>query len=351
MSNLPQSVNGMFAIWENTAKAHDLVPCYFRFFDIQPGSTSMRAYVKEENVYKHKRIPTPTVIYSRVLDHLPAFRSHIQSLIKDQKIIFNVPNYDVEKYKIHEILQNDPYLRDHLPKTELFTIEALNNMASLYPRLFLKKSYGEFGEGAMTLEKVEKGQWCLSYKTKKNDSLKKIYFKKQIPTILKKRIKSKDYIIQEYLPLATYHHNPFDLRVAVQRNQDGKFQVSGVMCKVAKDQDYLTNGAQGGTTYSFNEVVKQAFPSIPINTLEKDINTFSVYVCNYLSDYFPHLADLGLDIGLTKEGKPYFIECNFISDYVSGIFENGEIIKQEWEAIFSTPIEYASYLINKAGSS
>ncbi|MBM7662839.1 glutathione synthase/RimK-type ligase-like ATP-grasp enzyme [Bacillus mesophilus] len=347
MPVLTSNDRSMFSIWENTAKRHQLIPCYFRFFDIQPGVETISAFVKEGNEYQRKQIPSPSVIYSRVLDHLPAFRSHIKSLQNDGKTIFNVPNYDVEKYKIHQILKQDPYLKEHLPETEVLTIESLNKMASNYSTLILKKSYGEFGKGAMKLEKIDKENWCLSYKSKKDEPLKRVLFNKKIPSLLKKRVTKKTYIIQELIPLATFQGNPFDMRVAVQRNIQGHFQVSGIMCKVAKNQEFLTNGAQGGTTYTLEEIAAQSHPTIPLGTLQARISDFSIDLCKYLSNYFPHLADLGLDIGVTKEGKPYFIECNFISDYADGIFKNGELINEDWEAVFRTPIEYARYLLEK----
>jgi hypothetical protein len=346
MPELSGNVLSMFSIWEEAARNHGLNICYIRFFEIQPDKKLVSGYVKENSVYKLKQIPSPKVIYSRVLDHLPAYREHVKSLIQNEISIFNVPNFDVEKFTVHKILNQDSYIRKHLPQTELFSIEDLNKLASKFNRLILKKSYGEFGEGTMKLERTPKG-WELSYKTKGDKELKKIPFQKTLPSILQKRIKQHTYLIQELIPLATYSGRPFDMRVAVQRNSKGEFQVSGIMCKVAQDNDFLTNGAQGGTTYSLQSIAHTTHPHIPYQTLVNTIKDFSLYVANYLSKHFPHLADLGFDLGVTKNGTPYFIECNFISDYVSGLFEDGKIINEEWEAVFSTPIDYANFLLTK----
>lgn len=346
MPDLQGGTLSMFMIWERSARDLGLIPCYFRFFDIQPGVSTLEAYVFEHGTFVIKGVSTPKVIYSRVLDHLPAFRSHIKSLMKHGHIIFNVPNFDVEKHKVHDLLIGHSSINDHLPETELYTIENLKKMASRHTTLILKKSYGEFGIGAMKLERGNKG-WRLSYKSKEG-KLKTEVFTKVLPSVLVSRLRSHTYMIQEMIPLATYGGNPFDLRVAVQRDRVGEFQVSGIMCKVAGSDDFLTNGAQGGTTYTFEEVAPLSHPSIPYETLVGRIHQLSLNIANVLDHHFPHLADLGLDVGLTSEGKPYFIECNFISDYVSGLFkEDGRLFNEEWEAVFRTPIEYGRYLVDK----
>lgn len=346
MPELSENELGMFSIWEKAARNHGLNICYIRLFEIRPDKKMVTGYVKENKVYELKQIPSPQVIYSRVLDHLPIYREHIHSLIRNGISVFNVPNYDVEKFTVHNILTKDSNIRKHLPHTELFSIANLNKLASKFDRLILKKSYGEFGEGAMKLERMTMG-WELSYKTKGDKELRKIPFQKHLPSILQKRISQHTYLIQELIPLATYKGRPFDMRVAVQRDSKGEFLVSGIMCKVAQDNDFLTNGAQGGTTYSLQSIAHATHPNIPYQTLVHTIEDFSLSVANYLSKHFPHLADLGFDLGVTKNGTPYFIECNFISDYVSGLFKDGQLLNVEWEAVFRTPIDYATFLLSQ----
>ena len=345
MPGLQGGTHSMFMIWEKAARKHGLIPCYFRFFDIQPGATTVNAYVYDNETFHLQKVPAPKVIYTRVLDYLPVYRSHLKSLMKEGHLIYNVPNYDVEKHKVHDLLVKNESVKDHIPETELFTVANLNKMAARYNQLILKKSYGEFGMGAMKMERVKK-EWRLSYKTKEGE-LKQVDFKTKLPTVLINRLREHTYLIQEMIPLATYKGHSFDMRVATQKNRFGEWQVSGVMCKVANGGDFLTNGAQGGTTYTLEAVASHSHPTIPYETIVHRIHQLALQIAHILAQHFPHLADLGFDIGITKEGKPYFIECNFISDYVSGLFEDGRILHDEWEAVFQTPIAYGRYLIDR----
>lgn len=346
MLNPDKDTAVMFSIFEQTAKRIGITPCYFKLFQIKPNQDTIDAYVLGEDGYFLMNVPSPKVIYTRVLDYLPSSKKHIRSLQESGIKVFNVPNYDVEKYTIHQILYRDPSLRPYLPHTELLTPETLHMMMQKYDKLFLKPNYGECGQGAMKLEKNRDG-WVLSYKIKGSLVLKKRFFKHTPSKIIFSRMEKTQYLIQEYIPLAKYYNKPFDMRVAAQKDEHGIFQVSAIMCKVAGSDDYLTNGAHGGKTYRLAEIAEFTNPSIPYEVLESKITSFGIYIAEYMNTVYPHIADLGFDIGVTKKGKPYFVECNFISDYVGGLIKNGEILHKDFLPIFSTPIEYAGYLFTK----
>lgn len=346
MSQLSANYRSMFQLFEEAGLENDLIVCYFTFYQIKPGMRNLVAYVKENEQYTLKEVPRPKVVYSRVLDFRIANRNHIKSLLKDGIRIFNIPNYDIPKYTVHQQLANDPSILPHLPHSELITVDSLKYMMIKYDKLFLKKNFGEFGFGAMKLERIDE-TWCLSYKPKGIASLKTIYFKEKLPKVLLKRLEKTTYLVQELIPLATYHGRPFDMRVATQKDRTGQFQISAIMCKVARNEDFLTNGAQGGISYILPELAPYTHPDIPYPILHARISKFALNVANYLDKLYPHLADLGFDIGITKDGKPYFIECNFICDYVHGLFSNGQLKYEAFRPVFTTPIDYAKYLDEK----
>ena len=320
MANADPGLPASFSLFDETASRLNIKVCYFKFFDVSPGKSTVNGYIRKNNRYVLQKIAVPRVIYSRVLDRLPQYQKHIRNLNNHGITVYNVPNYDVEKFSIHQILMKSDTLSPFLPHTERLTLDSLNKMARLYPKLFLKLDYGEYGRGAMKLERSQDG-WVLSYKKPKQLQVLKKTFKKTLPKVLQQRMDRSAYLVQELVPLASYQGKPFDMRVAVQKNKLGIFQTSAIMCKVAGSKDYLTNGAHGGQTYRLSDIAEEAVPGVPLSVLEQRIRLFGENLANHLDRYFPHLADLGFDIGITREGKPYFIECNFISDYEGGLFQ------------------------------
>ncbi|MBZ5751960.1 YheC/YheD family protein [Metabacillus rhizolycopersici] len=343
---LSGNLKSMFLLFEQAAEKNKLIPCYIKLSKLRPSKRSVVAYVKTTNGYQLMRVPRPSIIYSRIIDISQAVRKRIRSLSQEGVTLFNIPNYDVEKYKIHQLLLKDEIISKHLPQTEVLTKQNLRKMMTEYDSLILKQNYGERGIGAMKLEQ-RNDFWTLTYKTPKMINFKRLHFSNILPNILEDHIENGHYIIQERIKLATYNGAPFDMRVAVQKDGEGKFKVTGIMCKVAKKNHFLTNGSEGGQTYRLDDIHSQAIPKIPLHVLQKTISIFTIRVAHHLEQYFPHLADLGFDICLTKEGTPYFIECNFISDYVGGLFQHQKLIHDEWSKVFTTPFDYARYLMNQ----
>ncbi|HZH59745.1 MAG TPA: YheC/YheD family protein [Metabacillus sp.] len=344
--NLSGNHKTMFMLFERAAAKNNLIPCFIRLGHLRPDKKSVIAYVKTDKGYKLMRVPRPNVHYSRILDRHPVIRKRIYDLHKVGVTIFNVPNYDIEKFKIHQLLYRDTTIQKHLPHTEILTQQNFKKMISTYKSVILKKNYGECGIGAMKIDKGLKN-WILTYKPTNSINFEKVRFTSETPSVILEHIEKGDYIIQERIPLATFNRNPFDMRVALQKDSTGIFKVTGIMCKVAKDKSFLTNGSQGGTARRLEDICSRSFPSIPYQRLKQDICKMSLMIANYLDNHFPHLADLGFDICVTDKGTPYFIECNFISDYVGGIIHQQKVLYDEWAAVFSTPFDYARYLLDQ----
>ena len=336
--NLSGNYLTMFMLFERAAAKNHLIPCFIRLRHLHPDKKTVVGYVHTSKGYKLMRVPRPKVNYSRILDRHPIIRQRIYDLHKVGVTIFNVPNYDIEKYKIHQLLISEHSIQQSLPHTEILTKQNLRKMISTYKSIILKKNYGERGIGAMKIDQG-KGYWTLTYKPTNSTAYEKVKFTSSTPTILQEHIEKGDYIIQERIPLATFNGNPFDMRVALQKGSTGNFKVTGIMCKVAKENSFLTNGSQGGKAYRLEDICSTSLPSISYIKLKSDICELSLKIANYLDHHFPHLADLGFDICVTDKGTPYFIECNFISDYVGGIIQQQKILHEEWAAVFSTPFE------------
>ncbi|KAA0546561.1 hypothetical protein FZW96_15065 [Bacillus sp. BGMRC 2118] len=346
MRKVSPNVKCMFSLLESAAERNNIRLCFLTLGRIRPDQKTVLAYVKQDDHYVLREVRRPKVVYSRILDYLPKHQAHIKALIESGVTVFNRPNYDVEKYTVHQLLEKKKYFHTHLPTTKPLTFKTLQLMMKQFDSLIMKPNYGERGIGAMKLDRNGK-YWRLSYKVEGDLEVKHEYFHKQIPDILVNRMRKRRYIIQETIPLATYKGNPFDMRVSVQKNKEGEFVVTGIMCKVAKHKDYLTNGSQGSTTYRLHDIYDYTNIETTPLKLRRNIQSLALSLAYFLDDYYPHLADLGFDIGVTKEGVPYFIECNFISDYLGGIIDEGRLLAEEWSKIFTTPIDYAKYLLEK----
>ena len=152
-------------------------------------------------------------------------------------------------------------------------------------------------------------------------------------------------MVQQCLPLATFEGRPFDFRISVQRGALGEWGVTGIVAKVASHKHFLTNVAQGGRVKSLADIVTSDYPHLDLNTVCRDITEFAILVARHLSTELPSLADVGLDIGMTKDGYPLFIECNGKDQRYS--FREADM-HDCWKATYYNPMAYAKFILGAA---
>ena len=262
-------------------------------------------------------------------------RLKIKNLQKTGVIIFNDWNR-YGKWDVHDILMKNEELQPHLPETKRASSVNFIEMMEKHKELIIKPNSGSLGGGVVMVEKKDSELWEVCYNQKREA------FANDWPEIIRKKVLNKNYIIQERIPLAEYQGSPFDLRVSVQKNGLGEWQVTGVVGKVAKIGNYVTNVAKGGTCKTLTELLSD-FSDLDFNEVYQSIEDFSIKAVTELNKYFPNLADVGLDIGLTTEGFPMFIECNGRDLRITfGKAKMNEV----WKATYTTPISYARYLFD-----
>ncbi|WP_280768024.1 YheC/YheD family protein [Salipaludibacillus daqingensis] len=335
--------------FEEAAKKNNVNLCFFRLSDIEPGIFTIKAYVLGEKGYELQTIPRPKVIYHRRVDR-KSVRSKMRTLIADGVTIFNARTYDYGKLPIWKLLSKNSSLSPQLPSTQVATVANIKEMMKKYNSLIIKPDIGAVGRGLMKIER-KAGKWCFSYTVKQGRKKirKETYFRSKLPSVLKDRLKSITYIVQERINLATYNNNPFDIRVAVQRNSIGEWETTAFITKVAENRFYITNVSQGGKAYPLETILKD-HPQLSYDEVVKNISHFCLSIAEHLSNHLSHIGCLGIDIGITADGTPYFIEVNYLSDFETLTFRNKELVFEDWKKVYTTPIDYAAYLIKKEKS-
>ncbi|WP_175638976.1 YheC/YheD family endospore coat-associated protein [Metabacillus schmidteae] len=327
------------SFYEEAGEKYNLIPCYFRFDDINPGISTITAYVREEDgTFALASIPKPKIIHNRILTGKVSSKRKLKRLKKEGITFINEKNR-FKKLRIYEILKKDPKLLPNLPETVKISEENLKEMMNKYNELIIKPNSGSLGSGISKLSKVNENEWEFSYFQKK--VMVKKSFSSKMPLELKRLLNNPRIIIQERIPLAKSKGGIFDMRVSVQKNDIGEWQVSGIVGKVANNDKFITNVAKGATCYPLNELLKD-LPHLDREKVNNDIKCLSLRIAKQLERELPPMTDLGLDIGLTHEGIPKFIECNGRDLRVT--FRNAKMDK-EWKETHTTPIGYVKYLI------
>ncbi|MEH6906502.1 YheC/YheD family protein [Neobacillus drentensis] len=339
-------VNGkqsqVLAFYEEAGKINNLIPVYLRLEDLQPGLSETTGYVMNSyGKYQKNTIPKPFVIHNRGYQCSSAAKKQLKSLQAEGIIFYNEWN-QYGKYKIHKLLAESEDLRTHLPETVQFNQSNMFEMMGKHRELIIKPSSGTFGRRNMKATRLNDTEWLLTYPQKER-WLEEIILADRLPLKIDSLVTSGIYIIQARIRLAEFNNNPFDLRVSVQRNGNGAWQVTGMVGKVAKTGSFVTNVAQGGICFAFEDILRN-LPDLDDKQVVADVEELSLKVAEQLSNQIENLADIGLDVGITRDGFPMFIECNARDLRLT--FRHA-LMFETWRDTYITPISYGKYLLTK----
>ncbi|GGA35757.1 YheC/YheD family protein [Paenibacillus physcomitrellae] len=334
-------------LYEDGAAAYGLTPCYLRLEDIRTDRETSLAYVRRGDEYIRAAIPTPRVIHNRAIYSGTGARQKITRLGSQGIIVFNA-NTRYSKDEIHLLLAGNPSLAGCQPHTMPATLSGIAFMMQRYNDLILKPARGSVGQGIMRLRQ-DMGIWRLLHRSSRGKRPERWIetrlgkgSKMMWPLPVIRQLRRVPYLVQERLPLAEFDGRPFDLRITVQRGLDGKWRITGQFAKLAAPGGFLSNIAQGGSAYPAENILRAVMPSGMAASALAGARSLAFKVAEHLSAKLPLLADLGMDIGITADGRIYFIECNG-RDQRYGFREAG--MDAVWRDSYRRPMAFARHLL------
>lgn len=328
--------------YEEAARVYGLIPCYMRLQDLDPDNGQCSAYVLRDHAWTLVRMPIPRVIHNRAIYLDAGSRQKVEFLLRQGYVIFNAFNR-YGKDEIHHLLKKDPLLAPHLPETQNATSSSITDMMRHYDDLVMKPCVGSVGRGIWRLRRAG-AAWKLTYSPSGRSSGWKTVtlHQNQLPAMLRRRLARMPYLVQERIALAEYKDRPYDLRVSVQRGISGQWEITGLYAKAASSRTFVSNVAQGGRAFPAETVLAESLPGLAPDVVLTDVKQLALRIAARLELHLPWAADFGLDIGLSKTGKPYFIECNG-RDQRYGFRKAG--LNGLWKETYRKPMAYARYLL------
>ncbi|WP_025026911.1 YheC/YheD family endospore coat-associated protein [Caldalkalibacillus mannanilyticus] len=318
--------------YHSAAKKHDLIPLFMTPSLINPKKMTCTGYEKQRKKYSQVVRSIPKVIHNRAMPGKKGKR--ILKKIEASTSIYNRYTRYTKLY-IHRILNQYRSLQKHLPATETFNKSHLSQMMKKHKTLFIKPISNSVGNGIIKISRIKPEKW----KMQTNKGVRYVA-KDQVYQQIKLSQKKSSYLVQEGIALATYRGNPYDLRVSVQKNGKGEWQITGIIGKVAGRGKHVTNVAKGGKVVRCERLF--AHSGFDEQKIRKEVEHLALEVAKTLDKKLTNLADLGLDIGVTPDGDMFFIEMNGRDQRYS--FRNGRML-EAWSKTYENPIDYGHYLL------
>lgn len=260
--------------------------------------------------------PFPDVVYERVPNRRSENLKHVQScLLRLRETrgcqIFNQGFFD--KWVIHRLLSQHPVTHFWIPETFLApSLKTIEDMLERHHIVYLKPSRGSLGLGILRITKPPDHSYLCRFHSRRTvlhrferlDQLLHHHFGHQPERF-------RNYLVQQNIALIRYNGRPMDFRVHMHKNRQGVWKAVALGCKIAGPGSITTHIRTGGHITSSKDALAAIFGP-QSTTVYKNIVTASIKTAETLESQTTTgpLGELGLDIGIDKNGHVWLFEVN-----------------------------------------
>jgi len=289
-----------------------------------------------------KICPPPHVVYDRFRNmQQAAFKQFIRFREQSKWIFLN--SRLAHKWNLYRFMQQNQQIQRWLPET-LFLENPKDALGLLkkYHSIYLKPVNGTGGKGILSISKQSNGPLQVLGRNNQRKKVKAVF--NSIPSLvsfIKNWTGDAKYIAQQGLELEWDHGLVTDFRLLVQKDGSGQWTVTGLGGKIGGKNSATSNLHGGGKAIPPEVFLRRYFPEEKRNLLYEECNKLGLVVAEYLEEKFGRLLELGIDLGIDKEGKVWIIEVN--NKPGRDIFKQMGDTDTYLKAV-RRPIEYARYI-------
>ncbi len=284
----------------------------------------------EDNNWKEKTLPFPNVIYNRLYTSNNKIARKFERKIGKGKVFNYITRFN--KWTIYKILKQST-VAEFLPRTYFYRSNYLIDLLRNEQMLILKPCQSYLGSNVYLLKLINNSNFQLYYRTNipRLTTTDGDEFKKYV-----RGLTQKNFILQQFIEFDKINDKIYDIRMLVQKNENGQWTVSGGLSRISYTNYYITN-------YSSKIIsLESLLESKPLlkNTIEQ-IKSICLITAETLERKLGHLGDIGVDFGIDQEGKCGIIEVNGKTQkLLVDRTKNADLIR----AAYLKPIEYANFL-------
>lgn len=286
---------------------------------------SVQGYYFDAGIWKPAELPLPDVIYNRIHSRRLEFGKQYH-FFRNRLTGLNIPIFNdrfLSKWEVHEHLIHENHLLPYIPETNIFTKDHLIAFISKYETVFIKPVHGSQGRNIFKLKK-ENTQFSLeSSVTSPSENKKVILSFDEIYQHIKPLLNNRIYIIQQGIPLLTYQSRGIDFRVLCHKNQQNNWKVTSAVARISAEDEFVSNIARGGELMTPLNALKDNIGIIDAKSVisqMKEVAVETAWIIDRKSSGIT--GELGIDIGIDQDGKPWVIEVN---SKPSKNFEDGQM--------------------------
>ncbi|WP_163251909.1 YheC/YheD family protein [Neobacillus thermocopriae] len=315
------------------------------FYVFSYESFDSKGYYFSEGKWHPASLPLPDVVYNRVhsrkLEQKESFKKFRNELENLSIPIFN--DRFLSKWEVFEQIKNENKLLDSIPDTKLFSKENLLEFAQKYETVFIKPIHGSQGKNIIKLTKERDDLFSIQTSISPPPAnSRQIFTLDQLYQQIKSLQQNRICIVQQGIHFLPYQSRPLDFRVLVHKDLKHRWKITSIVARVGAEDEFVSNMARGGITMRPHVVFQESMTRKKSMETIKKIKKLAIETAEGISKNTSGITgELGIDIGVDKEGNPWIIEVN---SKPSKLFHDDGKIRPSAKAIiqFSTILAFES---------
>lgn len=272
----------------------------------------------EHGAWKLRPVPLPDVVYDRSFPKSVDSRRRcaaVLTALSERKPHERVNGKLPSKLRVYDSLRGYSAIAPYLPSTAPYrTIDQLEQMLPDLPRgAVLKPAAGMQGRGFLHIEapSLSPGELHVRGRTRNNVPFKETFRSfKALGAWLQAFMGSSPFLVQPYLPLRSADDRPYDIRILLQKDEGGVWQVSGSAARLGSPDSLTSNLHGGGVAEPAAAALETNFTPSKAEHLLRKIHAISRQTAILLEESFGRFGELAFDFGLEPSGKLWLLEVN-----------------------------------------
>jgi glutathione synthase/RimK-type ligase-like ATP-grasp enzyme len=313
-------------------------------------SVSGYRYQAADGTWTYETFPLPDLIYDRVFYRSPdGYRQHkaaLREMLFHKKIPFLGRSLN-GKEEVYEALKRYDAFRPYLPLTLPYRGPAqLLRWLRRHGEAVLKPAAGTHGKGVLHILRAAGGEYRIRGRSRSNRMFAAA-FDSPFPLLrlLDRIAAQRAYLLQPYLPLTTQAGDTFDVRALAQKDGRGRWTVTGLAVRKGAAGSLTSNLHGGGSAEAIAPFLESEYGREAAVRLERELLELARTIPPALERCFGRLAELGIDLGIGRDGRIWIIEVN--SKPGRSAFESGKAGKNAGELSLLRPVAYAGFLLRQ----
>lgn len=335
-----------YSIMVREARKASAEPIFFDREGIANDGLSVRGWVEEAGRWEERCTDLPAVIYNRAAygnkrQSRAATRMLLTLAARRSTRLINSVNA-LSKMDVNQALRFFPGTAELAPETSRLILPGdLTEMLGRHAAVFVKENHGSHGSDVVRLH-AEKGEVWIRGQIGARRIDERFHNAEQVCSFLRLLRPQADWMMQQGIELPSIDGRLFDLRAIAQKDGQGVWQVPLVLVRLAREGQVAANMSQGGEPFLPADFLGRYGGQLSLpDGFAQTVEDAARRTVLALESRFGRLGEVGIDIGLDPEGRPWIFEANTkpLHPTVPGM---------EAERLLRLPFAYGLYLIDRA---